>query len=187
MSLGELSTFSDITYVKHARLWYLTPAQSFLQYLRRFQYILFSQHPCPPMYSHRFPALGVLEDLNGVKGIGMHGRENPARVVCPYGYQTQVKRPPQFADLLECWTPRVVEIGTIVVRTLWKLRYSSVPGVATEPDFLASALDAPRRPQRVASIEGRSGTGMLAWEARDMGTHAFLANCLRCTRVSVRA
>lgn len=68
----ELSTFSDITHVEHARFWYLTPAQSFLQYLRRLQDILFRQHPRPPMYAHRFPTLGILEDLNGVKGVGVH-------------------------------------------------------------------------------------------------------------------
>jgi len=69
---GELSTFSNITHIENARLWDITPAQSILQHLRWLQYIFFGQHPCPPMYTHRFSALGILEDLNGVKRIGVH-------------------------------------------------------------------------------------------------------------------
>jgi hypothetical protein len=96
-----------------------------------------------PMNAKRFLALCVNEDVDTVKGIGVHGRHDIARIICSNRDQPQIEGSSVFANLLEGRTCRVGVLFIIVVLFFWKIGHRSVTSVSSEPDLFAAALDAP--------------------------------------------
>ena len=121
------------------------------------------------MDPHRPLTPRIFEYVHRVERVRVHGRHDPARIVGANGNQTQIKRSPQIADLLEGRAVRVDVVGVVVVDVFGEFRDGAVARVAAEPDFFAAAFDEPAGPERFALVQAGAGGGVLAGEAADAG------------------
>lgn len=104
--------------------------QRILQQLRRLQNILLSQHPSPPVHAQCPATLCVLENLNRVMRISVHGTHEKTRLVRANRDETQIERTSVLTDLFESRTCGICVFGGVVVNAVgqfWNGAITRVP------------------------------------------------------------
>ena len=136
-----LSARTDIDNVKHPFLLDPVYPQRLFQFLRRFQHILLRQDPGAPVHAQRLLAAGVFEDVDGVAGVGVHRRHDPARHVGTDWDEAEGEGPAEGADRGECRAGRerrgpfgVFGGPVVVVVAVGETGHGAVARVAGEVD-----------------------------------------------------
>ena len=132
----ELPTFPNIADIKNAFLFHALPLQCLFQSPRRLQYVLLSEHPRPPVDTHRLLAFCVEKYVDRVLGVRVHGAHHEAWHVRADGDQAEIERPAELANLLEGWAGgQVGQVGIVVFfGVVWEAGDGAVTRVAAEVD-----------------------------------------------------
>lgn len=148
------------------------------------------------MHAQRTATLSVDEDVDGVVGIGMHGRHDPAGLVGADGNEAEVEGAAVLADLCEGRAVRqVCVLGAVVIFAGGHAGDGAVACVAGgllevgegsesaedlpgEVDFYAAGIYHPACPEGFAFVEWCSGADVLAGERADGRCDGFLGGLL---------
>jgi hypothetical protein len=125
-----LSTFANITHIKHSLLLDPLPLQRLFQQRRWLQDLFFSKDPSAPMHTKRLFTFRVDKDIDTVKWIRVQRREHVSRVVGADGDQAEIERSAMFTNLLKgraTW--QVLVFLTIVVFIVGNLGNGAVTSI----------------------------------------------------------
>lgn len=129
-SLSNLATLANVTNVKLALFGQIVPLQGLLQLPWWLQHVFLRQDPSTPMHAERALAFGVLENIDGVVRVCVHGAHYPSRLVCADRDQAEIKRTAELADLFKGRACREFVFGGVVVGDVFHVGNGAVAGVS---------------------------------------------------------
>lgn len=127
---SKLAALAYVTNVKRALHGQIMLLQCLFQPPRWLQHVFLRQYPRTPVYTERTLAFGILEDIDGIVRVCVHGAHHPSRIVRADRDQAKVKGAAELANLFKGRADRKVIFGGVVVGDALEVRNSSVAGVS---------------------------------------------------------